>query len=50
MWCLSVGVHSGAAAGTGPSISSGRGEEQRAGQSRERQGPAGDKSAEDTTV
>ena len=50
LWCLSVGVHSGAAAGTGPGISAGRGEEQRAGHSRERQEPAGDKPTEHTTV
>lgn len=48
--CLSVGVLSGAAAGTYPDVTAGRGEEQRAGLSGERQGSAGGQPTEHTTL
>lgn len=50
MLCLSVGVQTGAAAGTSPVLSAGWAKDQRAGRPGERQEPAGHEQAEHTTL
>lgn len=50
MLCLSVGVQSGAAAGTSPGLPAGRSKAQRARRPGERRGAAGDEPAERTAV